>query len=326
MFLSFIVPIYNVKDYLRECIDSLLNQDIDDYEIILVDDGSTDGSSEICDKYAEKSNKIKAFHKSNDGLSSARNEGVRKASGDYLAFVDGDDYIEHNCLNSIKHTIDSQNNPQIVFMQAYKVFPDGKREYLDEEYDLDRIINQERNDVQRYLANVNKYPGSACTKIIKKTFVQENNLEFEVGRLCEDLKYVMDMLLTAHSFGYHRGDYYYYRQKREGSISNSITFKNYSDRMRIIDSWRETVYKSTNTSEILLLNSASAYEYKIMLADYCCIDEEHRDIAYKWLCGHTSLLQYRNDRQTQYIRATLNTFGIKNTANILNKYRSMRNR
>ena len=106
MKLSIIVPIYNVAPYLRKCVDSLLAQDILDYEIILVDDGSPDESPRICDAYAEKHSNIHVIHQENAGLSAARNTGVAKAQGDYIWFVDSDDYVEPNVLGVLMEQIE----------------------------------------------------------------------------------------------------------------------------------------------------------------------------------------------------------------------------
>ena len=96
--ISVIVPVYNVKDYLEECLDSLVNQTCKDKEIILVDDGSTDGSGRICDSYAEKYKEVRVVHKENGGVSAARNTGIEQASGDSLMFVDADDRIHPQML------------------------------------------------------------------------------------------------------------------------------------------------------------------------------------------------------------------------------------
>ena len=90
--LSVIVPIYNVEKYLKQCIESVIKQQLDSYELILVDDGSTDSSKSICDNYSEKNANIKVFHKKNEGASSARNYGLKKASGKYVLFLDSDDW------------------------------------------------------------------------------------------------------------------------------------------------------------------------------------------------------------------------------------------
>jgi len=109
MRLSFIVPIYGVEPYLRKCIDSLLHQDYSDYEIILVDDGGTDGCPAICDEYAAKVDNIQVIHRENGGLSAARNSGMDVAKGDYLCFVDSDDYWTENVLGALMEQIEREH-------------------------------------------------------------------------------------------------------------------------------------------------------------------------------------------------------------------------
>lgn len=145
--LSIIVPIYNVEQYLRKCVDSLLAQDISDYEIILVDDGSTDNCPAICDEYASPSfvNSlthsvvIKVIHQPNAGLSAARNSGVRIANGDYLMFVDSDDYIEPNILGKLMAQVERDNLDVLRFNyqnvnERYEVFSPNKAQKRDVDY------------------------------------------------------------------------------------------------------------------------------------------------------------------------------------------------
>src|SRR5690554_5746847 len=99
--LSIIIPIYNIEDYLPTCINSILNQEFDDYELLLINDGSTDNSGKICDQYALKDNKIRVYHQKNAGVSAARNLGLEKATGEWICFVDRDDSIEQNSLSKM---------------------------------------------------------------------------------------------------------------------------------------------------------------------------------------------------------------------------------
>ena len=96
--ISVVVPVYNVEKYLRKCIDSIINQTYKNLEIILVDDGSPDKCGEICDEYAKKDNRVKVIHKKNAGVSSARNDGIDNATGEYIIFVDSDDWLEDNAI------------------------------------------------------------------------------------------------------------------------------------------------------------------------------------------------------------------------------------
>lgn len=138
--LSFIVPVYNVAPYLRKCVDSLLAQDYDDYEIILVDDGSTDNSPQICDEYAEKGSPLRVIHQANAGLSAARNAGIKAAKGEYICFVDSDDYWEPNVLGSLMAQVERDDLDVLRFKyrnvnERYEVFNPNKSDpYRNDDY------------------------------------------------------------------------------------------------------------------------------------------------------------------------------------------------
>lgn len=138
-FFSVIVPVYNVSQYLKRCIDSILSQSYGDFELLLVDDGSTDDSGRICDEYAKKDNRIKVFHKKNGGVSSARNKGIDEARGNYVVFVDSDDYILQDRLLQIMKL--SDNNPDMI-VEYYASPADCKYKYkIIDNKDFDIIKN-----------------------------------------------------------------------------------------------------------------------------------------------------------------------------------------
>ena len=111
---SIIVPVYNVEKYLNQCVDSIMNQTYKDIEIILVDDGSPDNCPKMCDEYKEKDSRIKVIHKPNGGLSDARNEGLKVVSGDYIAFIDSDDWIELDAFENFFGAIEKFNHPDVL--------------------------------------------------------------------------------------------------------------------------------------------------------------------------------------------------------------------
>ena len=119
--ISIIVPIYNVEKYLKKCIDSIINQTYKNLEIILVDDGSPDNCGKICDEYAKKDNRIKVIHKENGGVSSARNVGVENATGEYIGFVDSDDYIEKDMYEVLINNL-KKENADISIISNYEVY------------------------------------------------------------------------------------------------------------------------------------------------------------------------------------------------------------
>ena len=134
MRISIIIPVYNVAPYLRKCGSSVLQQTHNDLEIILVDDGAMDGSSELCEQLATEDTRIKAVHQTNQGLSEARNTGIHHATGDYLAFLDGDDeYLIPDGLQQLV-AIAEQNKPDIILFQAVDVYPN--HQITRPEYDV----------------------------------------------------------------------------------------------------------------------------------------------------------------------------------------------
>ena len=167
---SVIVPVYNVEKYLDRCINSIISQKYNDFELILVDDGSPDNCPEICDKWAKKDSRIKVIHKENGGLSSARNAGLDIAKGDYILFVDSDDYVESNYFDEIeKH---AEKNSLTVFTVIQKK-PDGdkKREIknLDNSFSI--------FDKSKYLIS-SRTINSSYAKIFDRDLIEKNNMRF----------------------------------------------------------------------------------------------------------------------------------------------------
>ena len=128
---SVIIPVYNVKPYLARCLSSIVGQSCRNLEILVIDDGSTDGSSEICDRFAAEDDRIRVFHTENRGLSAARNLGLEHSKGACIVFVDSDDYLEEGAVPKILSWIDS-TDADVAFLLSRKVYPDGTSEPLGE--------------------------------------------------------------------------------------------------------------------------------------------------------------------------------------------------
>ena len=126
--ISIVIPIYNTERYLHQCIDSILAQRVRDYEVLLVDDGSTDGSAAVCDEYAQKEPGVRVIHKQNGGLVSARNAGIAQAKGEYILYVDGDDRVDLNWLDVIRHQIlSAPEKPDIVVFGSAMIYYDRQK-------------------------------------------------------------------------------------------------------------------------------------------------------------------------------------------------------
>lgn len=208
MKLSIIVPVYNVEEFLEECLDSLINQDYSNYEIIAINDGSKDNSLKILKKYEKKYPKlIKVYDKENGGLSSARNYGIKKAKGEYLFFVDSDDYILPNALKTLDKYLDKDYD--IIEYQ----FISGTKECNK----FDQMYNKNISDPRKCLLT-----GRPCAqnKICKKTLYTDNNLTFLEGVYYEDLATMPKLALHTDKIKFIDDPLYFYRL-RQNSIMNN---------------------------------------------------------------------------------------------------------
>lgn len=222
MLFSIIVPVYNVEEYLERCIESLINQTMRDIEIILVDDGSPDRCPEICEAYARKDNRIRVLHKSNGGLSDARNAGIHIANGDYIFFVDSDDYIELDaCERFAKYTelgCDILIGDVIVEggRQRFTHIPDKNIIFTGMEY-LERAFDAK------------KAPMAAWLNVYRKEYLLCNNLFFKYGILHEDEQFTPRAFLNASSIVVTDVVFYHYIIRPNSIMTNPDKRKNARD-------------------------------------------------------------------------------------------------
>lgn len=222
--LSIIVPIFNVERYLPSTLDSLVNQIGNaNVEILLIDDGSTDSSGSICDKYAREYNNISVIHKQNGGLSSARNAGIDAAKGDYLMFLDGDDCLDPITVASLAKAATLHPNCDIIQFRYEEVTPAMPFGHCTAE---DLVDYYECSDEYSYFLQLYQLGGvaaSACTKLIKRSVV--GDLRFKEGILHEDEEFITRLLPQCRYIGYCSNQFYKYAM-RPGSIIHS----NFSNR------------------------------------------------------------------------------------------------
>ena len=205
--LSIIVPVYNVEKYLERCLETLVNQTIKEYEIIIVVDGSTDNSIEIVKKYKEKySNLIKYVETENRGLSAARNHGIDLAKGEYIGFVDSDDYISTNMYEKL-YKCAKDNNYDVVVCSYCKVTDENEEE-------IKLGINKD-STLEEIIINSRPY---AWNKIYKKDSFEKYNLKFPEGLIFEDVCTVYPLLMQSKKIGYVSEKMYFYSCNRTDSI------------------------------------------------------------------------------------------------------------
>ena len=234
MLFSIVIPVYNVAPYLRECVDSVLAQEFTDYEIILVDDGSTDNSPAICDEYAEKYSQIKVIHKTNGGLSDARNFGIKEAQGDYLMFLDSDDFWNGRNVLSELHNIIVERNPDIIIHELSSFYDLGKivpRKFKNK--DIQNFSFDFKRDLKKLVDN-DVYYATACNKIIRTSIVKKNEIEFPKGKVHEDVAWCANIIPYIRSYALYSNPFYYYRKERQGSLTIKVKPKNIIDLIDIL--------------------------------------------------------------------------------------------
>lgn len=218
--ISVIVPVYNVARYLDKCIDSIVKQTYENLEIILVDDGSTDQSGSLCDKWAKKDARIKVIHKENGGLSDARNVGVRHALGAYIGFVDSDDFIHPKMYELLYNAITLHHAEMAICNYRWiddagktlKYFPDLKNEALEPEECLDKLAKKH-----------NVLYVTAWNKLYQKMILERH--PFPKGRINEDEFTVHHFIAQCSKIATIEDDCYYYLQRDNSIMSNAYSVK-----------------------------------------------------------------------------------------------------
>lgn len=296
---SIIIPIYKVEKYLRNCINSVLNQTFKNYEIILVDDGSPDSCGAICDEFSNKYSFIKTIHKKNGGLSDARNVGLQNATGEYVIFLDSDDFwIDNEFLNNNLKKLDGKD---LIIFNSIKYYSDNKkgssRFQITDEFET--LSRQER---MNYIIQNNIYKACAWDKIIKRSLLINNEITFPVGKLSEDMKWAGDLLDAISDIDIYEKNVYAYRQ-REGSISKSVSSKHIEDIITQL---------STSYSNKLIYNYL-AYEYSVLLSYAYCASKEQK----KKIKELSYLLDYDLSNKVKMVKKIYSLFGFYFSSKIL---------
>ena len=274
---SVILPVYNVGKYLRQSLDSLINQTLKDIEIICVNDGSIDDSYEILEEYKEKDSRIKVIHKENKGTGAARNDGLRLATGKCIGFVDPDDWVKPNMFERLYQEIKEKDLDIVMCMPdgydeknavnaPFPYFVDANFEHIID----DRIFNW--RDLSPF-----QYPMCVWNKLYTKKLFDDNNIDFAEGLDFEDHKVIFGTLLTAEKMYFIREKLYVYRFNREGSVLTDNN-RRLIDHIKIFDIV-EDLMKETNTHNILR-NDFLTYKIHNILYYYSMIKDEFKNEYY----------------------------------------------
>lgn len=320
-FFSIVVPVYNVESYLPECIESILTQSFRDYELILVNDGSTDHSGVICDKVALTDSRIQVIHKKNGGLSDARNAGIGKAKGDYTIFVDSDDYIELGALEKFYNELKESDNPDVMITRIKQVYADLETKYMDKSMPVELLRNGNKNDVVKWVFSKSNNTWPAPRYIVKRSLITKHNLKFKYGYLHEDLDWTSRLFLYAITFTCSEFYWYNHRMNRHDSITTNKSPKRTSDVIKLVaknikDS--EYNYISINVRNIMferLLKSLFA-----SLSDYKFYDYEGKRAIIELLNQNRYVFKYTTKFRHRVFVIFCIWFGFKIGLSLMNVF------
>lgn len=325
-FFSIIIPVYNVEEYLRDCVESVLIQTFENYEVILVDDGSKDCSGNICDEFADKNERVSVIHKSNGGLSEARNFGIKEAQGQYLMFLDSDDYWDDaDALRKIYNALrEAKEEADIVLFQAKLLYPDGT--IIPDKGEFAQNFNEMKPiESLQYLSEKGLLIGSACSKVVRRKFLFEHDLFFKVGIKREDIEWILRVANFLPKYIYTNQFFYIYRKGRPGSITSSVSYASLMEFVNILESFMNFSYCNETVKACLL--GYVAYEYCILLAQFNFLEikAEKQQIKRK-LKDMKCVLAYDIHPKVKLIHTILRVLGFDITTFILGAYLRYRKR
>lgn len=273
--ISIIVPIYNAEKFITRCVDSVIAQTYQDWELLLVDDGSPDKSGAICDDYASRDSRIKVFHKQNRGVSSARNLGLDNAQGEWIAFVDADDYILPDYLEKLITSDDAD-----LVISGSKRFGDSDVDYsipVDRRYQIHKFVKSifDCNPNENIYMSCVSYPWG---KILKNSIIEQNSLRFNTKmKLGEDTCFMLDYLKYVVNIQYLSGGRYMYYTSNASKSYFKLSLEDYNNHI-------EGISCSINALAQKYNQNSTRYFAKLSSMFFCAFIIGLKQLTYKEQC------------------------------------------
>lgn len=309
-FFSVIVPVYKVEEYLDQCITSVLGQTYGDFELILVDDGSPDNSGKMCDDYAEKDNRIIVIHQKNGGLSAARNSGIKRIQGQYILFLDSDDYWLHK--DFLEHlNLRLSKIPSDVICFNYRKFYNNK---VDDPYFGVPSQNINEDGVE-FLSKNQIWIACAWNKAIKSELFLQYDLFFINGIIAEDVDWCARLATYADDFDYINIDAVAYRQ-RVGSITHTSSPKNVACLEKNVRR-TEKIIESADENKKRFLHAYLSYQVAVLLFNILSLNRVLQRQYRERMKKHMSYLKYANTRKIVLIYRCYQILGYELTIKLL---------
>lgn len=318
------MPVYNTARYLERCITSVLRQKCSLlYELLLIDDGSNDGSSEICDEFARRYTNIRVMHQKNQGAAASRNKGIEYAAGEYLLFLDSDDFYASEDALELLYQEAVQEQADMVCFQYCRV--NEENETFQEQYRKmpEQKKAGDKEEVVPELIRLGLYTSSSCLKMIRRKLLLEHGIRFAEGCRCEDIEFSLKILVCANGIIY-LPDIFYSYFVRNGSTTALVQPETIRDMLVCIDSMCE--YLKTEKNKILFRNYMSyvAFQYCTLLVNLHlakpAVEKRVRNEVYR----RKKLLKYRENYIVALVGKCCKIFGVCITGYMLYLYYQFR--
>lgn len=313
---SIIIPVYNIEQYLSNCIESILKQSFKEYELILINDGSTDSSGDICDKYAKNNKCIKVIHQANGGAAVARNAGIKVAKNDYIFFIDSDDFIDNKNAFNIIHERLKQTKAEVLNFNFKKYYDVRKQERyfnIDENMPLEYLVNKREFE---FLYKNDLYIAAPWNKVIKREMFNKYDLKFVEGIYSEDIEWCARLAIYAQSFDFIKEDFYCYRQIPT-SVSKSISNKNLKDlKDSIVLCYEKS--KELNTSFKKFYLNYVSYQYATFFVCQAKVKLDKKNKLYiDQMKKYLFLLSYGKQKKVKVLYILSKIIGYKNLCRLM---------
>lgn len=309
---SIVIPVYKTQLFLDNCVESVVSQDYTDFEIILVDDGSPDSCGGMCDAWASKDQRVRVIHQKNGGLSAARNTGILNATGDYILFLDSDDWWGNtSVLDLLQQQLDLTDVDILSFN-----YRKSNGEKLESPYFSESLKSSEQPETLNEIIRHGRWVTGACNKALRRDFILEHNLFFRIGITSEDIDWTLRVALAGNSFAFANVCVFVYRQ-HSASISHSTTAQkvnclceNVQECIRLLD--------SAEVQQAELLHAFVAYQYGVLLYNTALLPRRERKV---WLMEHVRgmkyLLAWSDNKKIRALRVCIYTLGLRPTLTLL---------
>ncbi len=305
---SIIVPVYDTEKYLDNCICSVLKQDFEDFELILVNDGSTDSSFQICETYYQKDSRVRIFNQMNSGQSATRNYGLRNAEGEYVIFLDSDDYWTDSALLCQLNNRIEQTQSDVLSFNFCKVIKgkEGKK-YFGLNEDMPYELSE--RECIKFMADNGIWVSSPWNKAIRRKLFEEYDLYFREGINAEDIDWSTRLALAAKKFDYLNVLGLAYVQ-REGSISHSMSLEKIIQLKENVALSEKLIARASDIKKIML-DPYLAYQIGVLLINMASLNEgEEKEKLKQSLKPMLHYLAYTSDKRLKILNVFIKYFGL----------------